>query len=77
LKQFPGNVNTFLCVLQNMDEKILNYLIVGHLEDEDFESHPHLRVRSAYILAKKEYLNMSKKEKEIILKIISDEEQDQ
>ena len=59
-----------------MDEKILNYLIVRHLKDEDFEPHPHLRVRSAYILAKKEYLNMSEKEKETILKIISNEEQD-
>jgi len=66
----------FLCVLQNMDEKILNYLIVRHLKDEDFEPHPHLRVRSAYILAKKEYLNMDEKEKETILKIISNEEQD-
>lgn len=58
-----------------MDEKILNYLIVKHLEDENFESHPHLRVRSAYILAKKEYLTMTQKEKEIILKIIDNEEQ--
>jgi hypothetical protein len=58
-----------------MDEKILNYLIVKHLEDENFESHPHLRVRSAYILAKKEYSNMSDKEKQIILKIIGNEDQ--
>ena len=58
-----------------MDEKILNYLIVRHLEDENLESHTHLRVRSAYILAKKEYSNMSDKEKQIILKIIGNEDQ--
>ena len=53
----------FLRVQINMDERIINYLIVKHLEDVDFSAHPHLRVRSAYILAKKEYLNMSAAEK--------------
>ena len=53
----------FLCVQINMDEKVINYLIVKHLEDVGFSAHPHLRVRSAYILAKKEYLNMSAAEK--------------
>jgi len=66
----------FLCVLQSMDERILNYLIVRHLEDESFDAHPHLRVRSAYILAKKEYLNMSDKEREIIANIINNEKED-
>lgn len=50
-----------------MDERIINYLIVKHLEDADFTAHPHLRVRSAYILAKKEYLDMSAAEKTEIL----------
>ena len=50
-----------------MDERIINYLIVKHLEDADFTTHPHLRVRSAYILAKKEYLDMSAAEKTEIL----------
>ena len=49
----------FLCVPINMDEKVINYLIIKHLEDKDFTAHPHLRVRTAYILAKKEYLKMS------------------
>ena len=57
----------FLCVLINMDERIVNYLIVKHLEDVDFSAHPHLRVRSAYILAKKQYLDMSAAEKTEIL----------
>ena len=50
-----------------MDERIVNYLIVRHLEDVDFSAHPHLRVRSAYILAKKQYLDMSAAEKTEIL----------
>ena len=50
-----------------MDERIINYLIVKHLEDVNFLAHPHSRVRSAYILAKKQYLDMSAVEKEEIL----------
>lgn len=46
-----------------MDEEIINYLIIRHLEDADFSAHPHIRVRSAYILAKKEYKILSEKEK--------------
>ena len=49
----------FLRVPIDMDEKVINYLIIKHLEDKDFTAHPHLRVRTAYILAKKEYLKMS------------------
>lgn len=45
-------------------EEIMNYLIVKHLQDPNFECNPHIRVRSAYILAKKEYERMSDKEKE-------------
>jgi hypothetical protein len=58
-----------------MDERIINYLIVKHLEDVDFSTHPHLRVRSAYILAKKEYFDMSAAEKtEILNKLGEDDE---
>ena len=46
-----------------MEELIINYLIVKHLEDPNFECHPHIRVRSAYILAKKEYASMSEEQK--------------
>ena len=42
-----------------MDEKVINYLIVKNLEDKNFSAHPHIRVRTAYILAKKQYLKMS------------------
>lgn len=49
----------FLRVPIDMDEKVINYLIIKHLEDKDFMAHPHLRIRTAYILAKKEYLKMS------------------
>lgn len=42
-----------------MDEKVINYLIVKNLEDSNFSAHPHIRVRTAYILAKKQYLKMS------------------
>lgn len=53
----------FFSVLINVDEEIINYLIIQHLQDVDFSTHPHIRVRSAYILAKKEYKALTKKEK--------------
>ena len=60
-----------------MDERIINYLIVKHLEDADFTAHPHLRVRSAYILAKKEYLDISAAKKtEILNKLGGNDERD-
>ena len=55
-----------------MDEKIINYLIVKKLEDENFSAHPHIRIRSAYILAKKEFKQMSEQEKKKISKYLDD-----
>jgi len=57
-----------------MDERIINYLIVKHLEDVDFSAHPHIRVRSAYILAKQEYLNMSEAERKEIKQKLEERE---
>lgn len=55
-----------------MEERIINYLIVMHLEDKDFNAHPHQRVKSAYILAKKEYKELSEAEKKEIIKYINE-----
>ena len=60
----------FFCVLMFMDERIINYLIVKQLEDENFSAHPHIRIRSAYILAKKEFKRMSEEEKKKISKYL-------
>ena len=54
-----------------MKERIINYLIVKHLEDRDFDAHPHQKVKSAYILAKKEYEKLSEFEKEQIIKYLN------
>lgn len=56
-----------------MDEKIINYFMVKYLKDPRFAGSHNIKVRSAYILAKKEFKNMSKKEKEEIRKEIEDE----
>jgi len=56
-----------------MEERIINYLIVKHLENQDFSAHPHHRVRSAYILAKSEYSNMSESQKQEIIKYLDNE----
>ena len=60
----------FFSVYPNMRERIINYLIVKHLEDKEFNAHPHQRVKSAYILAKKEYKELSEAQKEEIIKYI-------
>jgi hypothetical protein len=54
-----------------MEERIINYLIVKHIEDADFTAHPHCRVKSAYILAKKEYYAMSESEKKQIIEVLN------
>ena len=54
-----------------MEERIINYLIVKHLEDKEFGADPGQRVKSAYILAKKEYKQMSEAEKEEIIKYLN------
>ena len=58
-----------------MDEKIINYLMIGYLRDPRCEGNHHIRVRSAYILAKKEFQNMSEKEKKRIREKIKNERQ--
>jgi hypothetical protein len=58
-----------------MDEKIINYLMVRHLRDPRCEGNHHIRIRSAYILAKKEFENISEKERKRIMKKIKNEKQ--
>lgn len=61
------------CVILNMRERIINYLIVKRLEDEEFDAHPHQRVKSAYILAKKEYEKLSETDKQQIIEYLNNE----
>lgn len=56
-----------------MDEKIINYLIVKQLNDPRCEGNPHIKVRTAYILARKELAQMTQDQKEQIIKKIKDE----
>jgi hypothetical protein len=48
------------------DSKIIDYLTVQIMSDKTLECNPHIRVRTAWILAKKKFLKLSGKEKEKI-----------
>ena len=56
----------------NIEEKIVDYLTIKLIEDEQFVSHPHSRVRSAWMKARKQFIELTEKEKELILKIIDE-----
>lgn len=49
------------------EEIIIDYITVKLMEDNKFISHPHIRVRSAWIEAKKIFLKMSQANKDKIL----------
>mgnify|MGYP006892406867 CR=1 FL=1 len=49
-----------------MREKILDYLTISYLLDKDFQAHPNQRIRTAYILAKKDYKNLTQEQKDEI-----------
>ena len=50
-----------------MKNKIINYLILKIMEDESFEPNPSKRVRSAWIIAQKQYPKLSEQEKKKII----------
>ena len=50
-----------------MKNKIINYLILKIMKDESFESNPSKRVRSAWIIAQKQYSKLSEQEKKKII----------
>ena len=58
----PNNTNTFL----NKD-LIVNYLTVKISSDKTFDVHYAKRIRAAWILAEKQYLKLTEKEKQKIL----------
>lgn len=57
-----------------MNEKIYDYLIMKHLNDENFKYSPNQRIKAAYILAKKEFAKLTEREKKAILKKINKKE---
>lgn len=56
--------------------KIVDYLTIKLIDDQQFDCHPHSRVRSAWVIAKKQFINLTEEEKESILKIIKKKEGD-
>ena len=50
-----------------MKNKIINYLILKIMEDDSFEPNPSKRVRSAWIIAQKQYPKLSEQEKKKII----------
>ena len=60
----------------NIEEKIIDYLTIKLIEDKAFVSHPHSRVRSAWMKAKKQFIKLTEEEKESILKIIDERNRD-
>tara|TARA_Y100000356_G_C11169366_1_gene240452 strand:+ start:414 stop:596 length:183 start_codon:yes stop_codon:yes gene_type:complete len=55
---------------RSVEEKIIDYLTVQLIEDKEFTAHPHCRVRTAWIRAKKLYQRLTEEEKLEILLII-------
>jgi len=53
-----------------MKAKIIDYLTLQNLLDRDFQSQPNQRIKTAFILAKKQYEELSEKEKREILEKI-------
>lgn len=51
---------------QSKEEVIIDYITVKLMEDNKFISHPHVRVRTAWIEAKKIFLKMSQANKDKI-----------
>lgn len=57
-------------VKRAMKEKIMNYLTLKRLLDREFQSQPNQRIKSAYLLARKDYDKLTEdQKKEIITKI--------
>lgn len=50
-----------------MKNKIINYLISKIIKNKDFEPNPSKRIRSAWIVANKQYAELSTKEKQKII----------
>ena len=53
-----------------MKNRIIDYLTIKAMRREEFK-HDNSKVRSAWIIAKKEYLKLSEEEKQEIIKKIS------
>jgi hypothetical protein len=58
-----------------MKEKIIDYLIVKHLNAEDFNYNPNQRIKAAFILAKKEFKKLTEEQKNKLLKKINNQSQ--
>lgn len=56
---------------RSVEEKVVDYLTVQLIEDEEFTAHPHCRVRTAWIRAKSLYKRMSEEERLKIVLIIN------
>ena len=69
-------MSTFICVntgmRRNIDEMVIDYLTVQLIEDKSFTTHPHCRVRTAWIRAKKMYKYMTDEQKAKIVSIINE-----
>lgn len=54
-----------------MKNKIINYLTLLILRDQSFEPNPSRRIRSAWMLAKSQYEDMTEKQKNNLIKTIN------
>ena len=49
--------------MNNINNKIIDFLTLKIMSDKDFECNPHMRVRAAWILAKKQFEEMNDEDK--------------
>ena len=57
-----------------MKEKIIDHLTMKHLSADEFNPSCNQRIRTAYILAKKDYDKLTEEQKQDILKEIEERE---
>lgn len=57
-----------------MKEKIIDHLTMKHLSADEFSPSCNQRIRTACILAKKDYENLTEEQKQDILKEIEERE---
>lgn len=56
-----------------MKSEIINYLTLLIMKDQSFEPNPSRRVRSAWLLAERQYRKLTEKQKQNLIKKINEE----
>ena len=61
-------MSRLFCVFSCMESEIIDYLTLQNLASEDFDAPMNQRIRSAFIIAKKQYENLTEEQRKEIIK---------